>query len=183
LDNYGDAAGGWAGTDECYYYLGFVIDDAEGNYGTIDLGLIDPDFAGQDAALQVAGMMLYLDSVSGTHEQQKDAVDSDIDFTDMPSPYDALLAGTGNGGSNTVHRLREGIERFMISDINNPAASALAQSEIAIMADLVSTSVDQFNHIPGGINCLYLDGHVEFIRYPGKDFCARVMAQLIGLAG
>jgi prepilin-type N-terminal cleavage/methylation domain-containing protein/prepilin-type processing-associated H-X9-DG protein len=183
LDNYGDAAGGIAGTDECYYYLGYVIDDAEGKYGTIDLGLIDSDYAGQDGALQVAGAMLYLDAVSGAPDVQREMVDSDIDFSDMPSPYDALLDGCGNGGSNTVYRLREGIERFMISDINNPAASAMAQSEVAIMADLVSTSVDQFNHIPGGINCLYLDGHVEFIRYPGKDFCSRVMAQLIGLAG
>jgi prepilin-type processing-associated H-X9-DG protein len=25
-----------------------------------------------------------------------------------------------------------------------------------------------FNHIPGGCNVLYMDGHVEFIRYPGR---------------
>jgi len=26
----------------------------------------------------------------------------------------------------------------------------------------------RFNHIPGGANVLYMDGHVEFIKYPGK---------------
>lgn len=76
--------------------------------------------------------------------------------------------GSGNGGGSTVYRLREGIERFMISDINNPAGSAQAQSEIWIMYDLVSASASDFNHVPGGGNVLYLDGHVAFLRYPNE---------------
>jgi prepilin-type processing-associated H-X9-DG protein len=24
------------------------------------------------------------------------------------------------------------------------------------------------NHVPGGCNVLYMDGHVEFVKYPGK---------------
>ena len=28
--------------------------------------------------------------------------------------------------------------------------------------------VSRFNHVPGGCNVLYLDGHVEFSKYPGK---------------
>ena len=75
------------------------------------------------------------------------------------------LYGHGNGGGDTVYRLREGIERFMITDINNPSASAKAQSEVFVMMDIVATSVGHFNHVPGGSNVLYLDGHVEFIRY------------------
>ena len=31
-----------------------------------------------------------------------------------------------------------------------------------------SSGGTQFNHIPGGSNVLFLDGHVEFIRYPGE---------------
>ncbi|HOZ46621.1 MAG TPA: hypothetical protein PLO37_11195 [Candidatus Hydrogenedentes bacterium] len=27
-------------------------------------------------------------------------------------------------------------------------------------------SIDYFNHAPGGCNILYMDGHVEFARYP-----------------
>ncbi len=68
----------------------------------------------------------------------------------------------------TIYRLREGIERFFITDINNPAASALAQSEIAIMNDDTNGRIDSFNHVPGGGNVLYLDGHVTFLRYPGE---------------
>jgi prepilin-type processing-associated H-X9-DG protein len=76
----------------------------------------------------------------------------------------------GNGGSNTIFQLREGIERFMITDINNPGASAVAQSELAIMADNVSWYLENFNHVPGGANILYQDGHVGFLRYPSDKF-------------
>ena len=80
------------------------------------------------------------------------------------------------------YRLREGIERFLITDINNPAASAAAQSEIPIIGDWVSTQLGQeFNHAPGGCNYLYLDGHVEFIRYPDKWPVNRTMACLQGM--
>ncbi len=78
------------------------------------------------------------------------------------------LAPHGNAGGDTVYRLREGIERFLITDINNPAASAQAQSTLPIMWDIVSAKIQSFNHVPGGGNVLFMDGHVEFMRYPGK---------------
>lgn len=78
-----------------------------------------------------------------------------------------VFDGAGNGGGDTVYRLREGIERFLITDINNPAASTSAQSEIFVMLDTVCIKPSDFNHVPGGSNVLYMDGHVEFIKYPG----------------
>ncbi len=75
------------------------------------------------------------------------------------------LEGHGNAGGNTIYRLREGVERFMITDINNPGASAQAQSTIYIMYDHVATNPAYFNHIPGGSNVLFMDGHVSFQRY------------------
>jgi prepilin-type processing-associated H-X9-DG protein len=78
--------------------------------------------------------------------------------------------GLGNGGTgNTIFRLREGVERFLITDINNPAGSAVAQSEVYIMWDALSARAEDFNHVPGGCNVLYMDGHVEFTKYPGKQ--------------
>ena len=70
------------------------------------------------------------------------------------------------------YRLREGIERFFITDINNPAASATAQSEMMVMWDAYDNGsasregdgIAQFNHVPGGSNVLYMDGHVTFVR-------------------
>lgn len=75
---------------------------------------------------------------------------------------------TALGADVTFLFLREGVERFMITDINNPAASTKAQSETWIMNDdvsLVPGRPDLMNHIPGGGNVLYLDGHVEFVKY------------------
>jgi len=73
-------------------------------------------------------------------------------------------------------RLKEGIERFFITDINNPAAGARAQSNIVTMWDCWATDNSIFagaagsgsaifNHIPGGSNVLYMDGHVAFVKY------------------
>ncbi len=83
----------------------------------------------------------------------------------------------GNSGGNTLYRIREGIERFMITDINNPAGSASAQSAMPVMWDLLGSGrgkseIDAFNHVPGGCNILYMDGHVQFIKYqnPGGVF-------------
>ena len=96
---------------------------------------------------------------------------SAIDSTLAAEGLSIVIVAQGNSGGNTIYRLREGIERFLIKDINNPAASALAQSELPIMWDYIEASrdnVDRFNHIPGGCNVLYADGHVEFLKYPGK---------------
>jgi len=81
----------------------------------------------------------------------------------------------------TLYKVKEGIERFMITDINNPAASSLAQSELAVMWDhwfanndpTKPFSLATYNHVPGGCNVLYMDGHVEWVKqgekYPVPD--------------
>jgi prepilin-type processing-associated H-X9-DG protein len=47
------------------------------------------------------------------------------------------------------------------------------------MCDWVSSDIGQeFNHVPGGSNCLYMDGHVEFLKYPDKWPVNRTMATL-----
>jgi prepilin-type N-terminal cleavage/methylation domain-containing protein/prepilin-type processing-associated H-X9-DG protein len=71
----------------------------------------------------------------------------------------------GIGGQDQFYRFREGIERFFITDINNPAASSQAQSELALAWDNIADD-GHFNHVPGGCNVLHLDGHVAFVRWP-----------------
>jgi len=84
----------------------------------------------------------------------------------------------------TVYRLREGIERFFISDINNAAATNKAQSEIFICHDDLSAGDPaKMNHVPGGGNALFLDGHVEFIKYPGETPISRAWAELLATLG
>ena len=92
--------------------------------------------------------------------------DSDIEADDLDYP---------------IYRLREGIARFLITDINNPGASAKAQSSISVISDIVSTIPSDFNHVPGGANVLYMDGHVEFEKYPGSFPVTRAFATLVSL--
>jgi len=85
---------------------------------------------------------------------------SDEDFT-----VSAQFAGTQVGGGDTIYRLREGIERFVVTDINNPAGSSVAQSDIPVMWDHLTPQIKGSNHLPGAMNVLYLDGHVAFHLY------------------
>ncbi len=96
-----------------------------------------------------------------------------------------MVDSSGQVGGKSFMRLAEGVERFMITDINNPGGSTQAQSTMVVMWDassartlddwnqegnLVANSVQKFNHVPGGANVLYMDGHVEFMRYPSNTF-------------
>jgi prepilin-type N-terminal cleavage/methylation domain-containing protein/prepilin-type processing-associated H-X9-DG protein len=79
-----------------------------------------------------------------------------------------------------VPRLRYGIERFLIEDINDPGATAKAASNIPVMWDEIAVygGASTFNHVPGGGNCLYLDGHVEFLKWP-SEFPADSLGMLL----
>ncbi len=128
----------------------------------------------------------------------------DTDFESVSNPNKSLGYMTGWTGSDgmtntTLTRLREGIERFFITDINNPASAAKGQSAIPIMWDSVAGvgwsdtgrrmyNSLSFNHVPGGGNILYMDGHVEFKKYKqeseqDEDFPYNHQAQYFDHAG
>jgi len=84
-----------------------------------------------------------------------------------PSEYNA---DTLQAGDVTLRRVREGIERFFITDINNPAAANVGQSEIPVLFENIE-QVRQRKH--KNANVLYMDGHVECLAYgpyPSGDF-------------
>jgi prepilin-type processing-associated H-X9-DG protein len=87
-----------------------------------------------------------------------------------------------SGRQMTMYRLREGIERFFITDINNPAASTKAQSELAVQFDIIDPDTSDFSHVPGGGNVLYMDGHVQFLRYPSEHPVNRGFANIVWIA-
>ena len=88
-----------------------------------------------------------------------------------------------NYGPLTAYRIKEGIERFMVTDINNPAATSMAQSQLTYMCDFMSPEVSRFNHVPGGGNAVYMDGHVEFIRYPSRFPYSVAWMKIVELSG
>jgi prepilin-type processing-associated H-X9-DG protein len=89
----------------------------------------------------------------------------------------------GNGGTNTIFRFREGVTRFLITDINNAGASAESQSSIYVMFDSLATNPIDYNHLPGGSNVLYLDGHVSFVKYGEGAPCYKGFASIVGALG
>ncbi len=150
-----------------YWYHGFAMRNVEEFYGVWNatgtaesLGEVGPDpITGVDEVTVTMGLLLK-------------NWDGDLKVEEK-LPWTAIQ-GKGFGGNDVAMRLREGIERFAITDINNPGASALAQSEVVVMFDTFGTTeantagVVIFNHIPGGSNVLYMDGHVEFVRYTDR---------------
>ena len=156
-----------------YVYYGWMVEDEDQGAALLD-GWLMPRLFGNfvppdsNPAGPVAGIWYPLDSHPTGNDHPGNDSDLSADDLNANALVYPLPDGAGNGGSNTLYRLREGIERFLITDINNPAASAKAQSEIFIYADKIQEDPQHFNHVPGGGNVLYMDGHVEFIKYPGE---------------
>lgn len=143
--------------DASYNYLGWMFDKAACEDGPYRAGIV----SGPRQMVEVLAPLTR--PWRGT--EPATAADALKFDEDRPVPK-----GFGNGpDGDTVCRLREGIERFLITEINNPAASAEAQSRIWIMWDNVGpgkdTEVGRFNHAPGGCNVLYMDGHVAFTKF------------------
>jgi len=137
-------------------------------------------------------------AVPGTANKQPfTAADLDPDFfTGIATVWTRINTEWANDGNGrvfsdnvnvndlTVYHLKEGIERFFIRDINNPAATAMAQSEVPVMMDDLNAGVVEYmNHIPGGCNVMFMDGHVEFLRWPGKHPVTRAFAVMNDIGG
>lgn len=76
------------------------------------------------------------------------------------------FSGSGNAGGSALNRLASGVDRFLISDINQIlTGKESGASVVPVQWDQVSTNITEFSHVPAGINVLFLDGHVEFKRY------------------
>jgi len=168
-----------AQSDMSYVYWGYLVDLASPR----DLAPTEVrELVIQSKTLfvpcQLISIYMFVNMVNQEWQPDSSRLDSDV-----TGPL--FYPNSGNGRGDTIYRLRDGIERFLITDINNPAASAKAQSEVIIMSDLLSNTGSDalFNHIPGGCNVLYMDGHVEFQRYQadGDAPCNQLLANAIGL--
>ncbi len=182
--------------DMSYAYMGWVLDKCGDAFPQIDLQTIfsimpglphslildDPSGSGpyQFISLFTTAVAEVIAARAGLSEDDSTLAASFrvVDGDKSVSPYDGVAMGNGSG--NTIYRFREGVERFLITDVNNPAASAQAQSTVWVMFDTISKNIKYFNHIPGGSNVLYMDGHVDFIRYPGAPPVNEGLALFLG---
>jgi prepilin-type processing-associated H-X9-DG protein len=117
-----------------------------------------------------AQMTLTVESVF----KQADAADADA----------ALVPPNGNMGGKTVYRLGKGVGRLLTTDTNAPPEKlAKTNAEIPVMLDVFTAApmMATFNHIPGGSNVLFLDGHVAFYKYPGTGPVSRPVGLLFGI--
>lgn len=144
--------------DHPYIYLGWAI---------VNSMMIQPgDFEAFEEA--VIGLATALDNAraASDYPTAERLVTSDWQFRD------ALGGAVTVGGHDKAFRLKEGVERFFVTDINNAAGSVVSQSELAVFWDSIGEAHEgeapHFNHVPGGCNVLYMDGHVEFLRYQGE---------------
>ncbi|MBX7258810.1 MAG: DUF1559 domain-containing protein [Candidatus Hydrogenedentes bacterium] len=165
---YGDATNG--SYDPCrfsgisYKYLGWALTKDDMIVPGTDENLNPPAIGGNiDVNFATALNNLLTPTGLNTPEDAAERFDADVDDSGV-----------------LIYRLREGIERFFVSDINNPAASAAAQSEIPIMFDEITSDAQNFNHVPGGSNVLYMDGHVTFLKFPSTYPASRAFAWLYG---
>ena len=188
-----------AGTDECadaidssYFYASWVLDRLHDRYGrtptatlasvlsaVYDLSGVDTTGDGPTQIINGLLQMVNAELFAGIVNEDDAAIAAQVD-RDVSG---GLVEGYGNGGGDTIYRLREGIERFLITDINNPAATAQAQSTVFILFDHIATDVSAYNHVPGGANVLYLDGHVDFVRYQEINGTPPVIGSLARVLG
>ena len=146
---------------EPYHYTGWLLIEDENILGPL-VGTIGsgPNGRHEEPA--------YANTPWG--ELARENVDTDGDASLHDFTVSDAYAGTQVGGGSVIFRLRDGIERFLVTDINNPVACANASGAAPLMWDHASTKTIDFSHVPGGGNVLYLDGHVEFLRYPADRF-------------
>lgn len=143
---------------EPYFYYGFALSQ--------EMFQSPQDFTNLESAL--VGWAEELQAEFDANGQPAATAFADMDWAleDEGTP-----APLGNGAYEEAFRLREGIERFFITDINQPGAAEAAQSQIVVMHDAISEHPDHFNHVPGGANVLFLDGHVDYMRWTaGQEF-------------
>jgi len=109
------------------------------------------------------GMFLWDELSRRMYDGYVDFMNDDIIVPD----YFETQYGHAPGGTDTYYRLSDSSGRYFIRDLNNPGNDMQADSAIPVMFDSVSDGTGRltFNHMPVGGNVLYLDGHVQFVKY------------------
>lgn len=169
--------------DASYIYLGWMLDrlnhpdmppvdintlpalSAAAALGLIDLPTDSPLITQQFGVMLNALLQSVIDYVTGASSIATNP--AGIALQKIADGNFTVTYGQGNAGSDVIYRFKEGNERYLITDIDSPETASFAQSSIWAMMDTYGNyrRVEYFNHVPGGCNVLYMDGHVEWVPY------------------
>ncbi|MBI2424221.1 MAG: hypothetical protein HYV27_15425 [Candidatus Hydrogenedentes bacterium] len=134
-----------------------------------------PDF---EAAEEIMGESFGYLGYAVTNEKDFNAL---RDAKANKSLSDTSGTLTDPGGVRDLYTLREGVERFFITDINNPAGSTDAHSTIPVLVEIASWKFKKSVESYRGANVLYLDGHVEFVPFGAFPVIPAVLDALSGI--
>ncbi|MFA6240524.1 MAG: H-X9-DG-CTERM domain-containing protein [Candidatus Hydrogenedentales bacterium] len=174
--------------DVSYTYLPWVVGDETPGFRSeplvdqataAELGL---DAGGPAQLVAVAAQLRKAQSLDPNSSGS--LLDADIILAELygPSHDSYSLAGCETGGKKqtVLWRVALGVERKLTDpSASTPEGESIAQSDIPLLFDTISESPSAFAHIPGGSNVLYMDGHVEFIKYPGQFPICEAWARLM----
>jgi prepilin-type processing-associated H-X9-DG protein len=194
---------GWHIADNSYWYFGYLFDNLGDNAKTAPFGELGVLSALCSDAMTEGGLPplnvqfaawadVLFAPIPRTPEQFAALIDRDFDLSaDGSIDWSARalelgLDSAGNSGTNMLYRLREGVERYQRPDPLTPESQRSGQSTVAVMMDRVSASDEASMHLGGGANVLYLDGHVDFMKFPdGRPVSPDVLwiTECVGVAG
>lgn len=118
---------------------------------------LPPDF---DKAARVFGESFAYLGYCVRNEMDFDRLKIAKENDKLPSE-DSLLLDSVPG--KPVYRLLEGIERFLLTDIGNPAADSRLHSSIPVLIEIATWKYKKSESTFKGTNVLYMDGHVSFV--------------------
>lgn len=162
--------------DASYLYFGWALDKVgrssmrvgerlAGLAGVAVPGMPSPGPGEKDWGIdaQVAAMVDAIRSTDG----QRARLDAPLDVAAFAERV-GKAGRLGTGGSDTLLRLRDGVDRLLVEDIDRPDAGLGSESSLPVCWDsTIGVAADgspAFSHLPGGSNVLYMDGHVRFVR-------------------
>ncbi|MGI6460737.1 MAG: prepilin-type N-terminal cleavage/methylation domain-containing protein [Candidatus Hydrogenedentales bacterium] len=139
---------------QSYMYLGWAVDAIAPEAPQEPLDILGGAATLTAPAQLVLGVGPVLDEI----RRSEDPAPAGLDIP--------VSGGLGTNGDTLIHRLRKGVERFGVTDINNAGATAKAEAALWVLADRVNMPED--DGFAFGANVLFKDGHVEFVSFGAK---------------
>ncbi|HOZ46430.1 MAG TPA: hypothetical protein PLO37_10650 [Candidatus Hydrogenedentes bacterium] len=202
VERYQDDSGHWALDEksarrragDSYSYLGWTLDkcndsDPKRDIGSIlEMGSLIGQTAPSDIDATLEGPAQLIEGLMGVVQlgiaemgsgKTLGQIAEQLMEADVKVAKDPDGNALGNGGSDTIFRLRLDLRPVVAAAGGNPEDGNIQPNHIFVMFDNVANDPKKFNHPPGGSNILYLDGHVKFSRHPGKAPLSQTVTNLV----